>query len=192
MKRINFTNATAQKIYDDYFTRVRRCIKILSADDQLEISMELNSHVYEAIQGGAVQDEIEVLVDTLEKLGPPEEVLRPLIAEKKVAQAGRSFNPKHIVQALFLNMNRGAAYILIALVYLLIISFGSLIVFKLIFPSNTGLFVKDEHFYAFGHTTIIPPGASELLGNSFIFIVILLMGLFYFINTLLFRLMKRK
>ncbi|WP_259065116.1 hypothetical protein HDF24_00660 [Mucilaginibacter sp. X4EP1] len=192
MKRINFTNTTAQKIYDDYFKRVGRCIKILSADDQLEISMELNSHVYEAIQGAAVQDEIAILVDTLEKLGPPEEVLQPLVAEKKVAQAGRSFNPKHIIQALFLNVNRGAAYFLIALGYLLIISFGSLIIFKLISPSHTGLFVKDGHFYAFGHTSIVPPGASELLGNSFIFIVILLMGLFYFINTMLFRLMNRK
>jgi uncharacterized membrane protein len=192
MKRINFINATAQKIYDDYFGRARRCVKILSTDDQLEILMELNSHVYEAIQGAAVQDEIEVLVDTLEKLGPPEEVLLPLIAEKKIAQAGKSFNPKHIIQALFLNINRGAVYSLIALVYLLIISFGSLIVFKLISPSHTGLFVKDGHFYAFGHTSIVPPGASELLGNSFIFIVILLTGLFYFINTMLFRLMKRK
>jgi uncharacterized membrane protein len=191
MKRIIFTKPTSQKIYDDYFKRVSRCIGILSVDDQHEILMELNSHVYEATHTALPENEIDVLVDALEKLGAPEEVLQPAIAYKKAKQATRTFNPKHILQALYLNIFNGIGYFIIALVYLFIIAFGSLVVLKLIYPANTGFFVGAGHFFA-GYTTRLPAGVNELLGNWFIITVILLMILFYFLNTLLFRLLKRK
>jgi hypothetical protein len=192
MKRIIFTNPTAQKIYDDYFNRVNRCVSILSANDQLEMMMELNSHIYEATNAASPANEVEVLVDTLEKLGAPEDVLQPVIAHKKVREATRSFNPKHIVQALYLNISNGAGYFVFAVVYLLIIAFGILIVLKLVSPTHTGLFIKDDHFVAFGFKTDLPSGVTELLGNWFIATVIVLMGAFYFLNTLLFRLLKGK
>src|SRR5260370_13815882 len=155
MKRIIFTKPTAQKIYDDYFKRVSRCIGILSADDQREILMELNSHVYEATHTALTENEIDVLVDALEKLGAPEEVMQPAISYKKAKQATRTFNPKHILQALYLNIFNGVGYFIMALVYLFIIAFGSLIVLKLIYPSHTGLFVGAGHFFA-GYTTRLP------------------------------------
>jgi hypothetical protein len=192
MKRIIFTNPTAQKIYGDYFKRVSRCINILSEDDQREMLMEINSHVYEATHTALPENEIDVLMDTFEKLGAPEEVLQPLVAYKKIQQATRSFNPKHIIQALYLNIFNGIGYFILAMVYLLILALGSLIVIKLISPSHTGLFVKDDHFFVFGYTTNLPAGVNELLGNWFIITVIVLMTLFYFLNTLLFRLLKGK
>ena len=191
MKRIVFTKPTAQKIYDDYFKRVSKCISILSADDQLEMLMELNSHVYEATHTAQPENEIDVLVEALEKLGAPEEVLQPAVADKKAKQATRTFNPKHVMQALYLNIFNGTGYLIMALFYLLIFSFGSLIFLKLIYPSHTGLFAGAGHFFA-GYTTKVPAGAYELLGNWFIITVVILMILFYFLNTLLFRLLKKK
>ena len=71
MKRIIFTNPTAQKLYDDYFARVTRCVSILSPADQQELLMELNSHVYEATHRGIAGNEVDILVDALDKLDYP-------------------------------------------------------------------------------------------------------------------------
>ncbi len=147
MKRITFTNTSAQKIYDDYLKRVERTISILAPADQLEIMMEINSHIYEATRGAQAQNEIELLIDALEKLGAPEEVLQPLVANKKVLQATRSFKPRHIIQALYLNVNNGIGFIVFSIIYLLIVVLGLLIPLKLIFPDRTGLFIRNDHFF---------------------------------------------
>ena len=192
MKRIIFTNPTAQKIYDDYFARVSRGISILPATDQRELLMELNSHVYEATHRGITGNEVDILVDVLDQLGAPEMVLQPAVAYKKVQQAGRSFNPKHILQALYLNIANGAGFFVIGIIYLLILAFGSLAIIKLISPIHTGLFLQNGRLFVFGYTSNLPEGLTELLGNWFIAVVILLMGVFYFLNTLLFRLLKKR
>ncbi len=192
MRRIIFTAPAAQKIYDDYIKRVNRCIRLLSADDQRDTLMEINSHIYEATNTAPAENEVEILVDTLEKLGAPEEVLQPLVAYKKAQQATRTFNPVHIMQAMRLNIANGAAYSILVLFYLLSVSFCILIILKIIYPSHTGLFIKNDKFFAFGFTTELPGGLHELLGQLFIPVVILLMGIFYFLNTLLFRLLKKE
>ncbi|MES2418447.1 MAG: hypothetical protein V4541_09680 [Bacteroidota bacterium] len=192
MKRIIFTNLTAQKIYDDYFARVTRCISILSAADQQELLMELNSHVYEATHRGTLGSEVDVLVDVLDKLGAPEVALQPAVAYKKVQQAGRSFNPKHILQALYLNITNGIGFFVIGFIYLLILAFGLLAIIKVVSPAHTGLFMHNGHWFVFGYTSDLPSNLVELLGNWFIAVVIALMGVFYFLNTLLFRLLKKR
>jgi hypothetical protein len=191
MKRIIFNNATAQKIYDDYFKRVERCIQPLSADDQRDLLMDLNSHIYEATHTAPLQDEVEVLVDTIEKLGPPEETLMPVIAHKKTQQAIRSFNPGHIFQALYLNISNGIGYVILTGLYLLIAAMGILIILKWIYPSHTGLFSYNGHFQAFGFTTSLRAGSSELLGPWFIPTVCAIMIVLYVLNTLVFRLLKK-
>jgi len=192
MKRITFTNTSAQKIYDDYLKRVERTTAILPPADRLEIMMEINSHIYEATQGMPADQEIEQLLDTLEKLGAPEEVLQPLVANKKVLQATRSFRPRHIIQALYLNINNGIGFIIFSLVYLLIVVLGLLIPLKLIYPEKTGLFIRNDHFFGFGYVTELKPGLTELLGSWFIPTVFFFMGVFYFLNTLLFRLLRKE
>lgn len=192
MKRIIFTNTSAQKIYDDYLKRAERVTSILAPADQLEIMMEINSHIYEATHGVLANHEVEQLLDTLEKLGAPEEVLQPLVANKKVVQATKSFRPRHIMQALYLNINNGAGFIIFGVIYLLIIMLGILIPLKLIYPEKTGLFIRNDHFFGFGYVTELKPGLTELLGNWFILVIVFLMGAFYFLNTLLFRLLRKE
>jgi len=192
MKRIIFTTPAAQKIYDDYIKRANRCIRLLSADDQRDTLMEINSHIFEATSGAPAESEITILLDTLEKLGAPEEVLQPLVAYKKTQQATRTFNPVHIIQAMRLNIANGAAYAILAFFYLLSVSFCILIILKIIYPSHTGLFMQNGKLVAFGFTTELRSGLHELLGQLFIPVVILLMGALYFLNTLLFRLLKKE
>lgn len=191
MKRLIFTTPTAQKIYDDYFKRVNRCIAILSAEDKLEIQMELNSHVYEATQTATPQTEVEVLMDALNNLGMPEEVLQPLVASKKSRQAARTFNPKHILQALTLNITNGIGYVVMAFIYVLTFGFVLVAVMKVVSPANTGMFFKSGELLFFGYSPELTAGGKEMLGNFFIPVVLVLAILTYFLNTLLFRLLKR-
>ncbi len=192
MKRLIYKNPTAQKIYDSYFKRVSRCVGTLPPNDRLELEMELNSHVYEATNNIAADKEVEVLIDVLERLGAPEEMLQPVIADKKIKQASRSFNPKHVLQALYLNASSGLGYLTLTLVYVLIVAFGSLIILKLLFAGNTGLFLKNGEFKVFGFTTNVPAGSSEVLGYWFIPVVIMIMLVAYFLNTSLLRLLKKR
>jgi hypothetical protein len=164
---------------------------MLSEDDQRELLMELNSHIYEATHTAAPQNEVEILVDTIEKLGPPEETLQPVVAHKKTQQAIRTFNPGHVTQALYLNISNGIGYVILSCIYLLITAMGILVVLKLIYPSHTGLFTYNGHFLAFGFTTVLRAGNSELLGPWFIPAVFAIMVVLYFLNTFLFRLLKK-
>jgi uncharacterized membrane protein len=192
MKKLVFNSPTAQKIYDDYFKRVQRCISILSAADQQDMLMELNSHVYEGTQSANLQNEVDALMDVLTKLGMPEEVLQPVVAARKARQAARTFNPKHVLQAIILNVSNGIGYTLLGIVYLVIFGFAMITVLKIIFPSNTGLFAKDGHLVQFGYSGAAPAHATELLGIWFIPITAAVVAIAYLLNTMLLRLLRRK
>jgi hypothetical protein len=188
MKRLTFENATAQKIYDDYFKRASKYVNVLSPEDRSDILMELNSHIYEATHHASAGNGIDTLVDVLQNLGDPAEILKPEVAFRKARQAGRSFNPKHIFQALRLNLYNGGMYVVITAFYLFTVAFGLLIIFKLIAPENTGLFLKDGHWFAFGYTSKNTSGLSELLGYWFIPMNVAISMLFYLLATSIFRL----
>jgi uncharacterized membrane protein len=191
MKRLTFENNTAQKIYDDYFKRATKYVNVLSPDDRSDILMELNSHIYEATHQTSAKNEVDTLVDTLESLGDPSEILKPQVAFRKARQAGRSFNPKHIFQALYLNLYNGGAYLLIAALYLLTVSFALLVIIKMIAPEHTGLFLNNGHPFAYGYTSANTSGLSELLGYWFIPMNAAFATLLYLLTTLIFRLRKK-
>ena len=195
MKLIQFKNKTAQKIYDDYISRIKRTTATLNKNDKQEILMELNSHIYESMAKSSDDNEIENLVDTLNKLGSPEEILKPLIAQKKLDQATKSFNPTHILKALVLNISNGIAYIFFAILYLALFGFVFLIVAKISNPENVGLFFKNGDFRLLGTrqpSDLDRLGLTEVLGNWFIPIMISCTIVLYILITLLLRLMSKK
>ena len=51
MKNIEFKNPLSQRIYNDYLKRVKRNLALLSKNDQHEMMMEINSHIYESMEG---------------------------------------------------------------------------------------------------------------------------------------------
>jgi uncharacterized membrane protein len=95
----------------------------LPPKDQQEVLLELNSHIYEGLKHKTQQSEIDRLLDILEKLGEPEEVLKPLVADKKIEQATSTFNPIHLAKALFLNISNGVSYVFLILLYLSLFGF---------------------------------------------------------------------
>jgi uncharacterized membrane protein len=191
MNKINFISGSAQRIYDDYMRRVGKSIAILGEADKTELVMELNSHIYEAMLKGSSGNEVDCLLDVIAGLGVPEEFLKPLVAGKKLDQAVRSFNPKHVFQAISLNLRSGIIYTFFGLLYLFLVSFILLIAAKIIFPANTGLFFSGSSFRAFGFM-MDTDGLTEVLGYWLIPLSIITALFCYTCITLLLRLKRKR
>lgn len=191
MKNIEFKSKASQRVYTDYLQRVERKIAILSKEDKNELLMEINSHIYEGMQQFSDNNEIDNLLTTIEKLGVPEEFLNPIIADKKLNQAIRSFNPKDILQALVLNIKNGIIFSVFGILYLLLSVFVFFIVAKIIFPTKTGLFYLNGKFTNFGFVKNTD-GMTEVLGYWFIPLAIFSAIIFYLLITLLLRFKKKQ
>ena len=194
MKQIAFSSNQAQTLYNSYLKRSKKAVKVLSQQDQTEILMEINSHIYEGIQAEKDANELERLVEVLAQLGEPEEVLKPLVADKKMAQATRTFHPVHVARALALNIRNGLIYFVFSLLYLLLFGGLSLIVAKLINPNEVGLYLEDGSFALLGRVTAENAAAwgyREVLGQGFIPTMLGLMVVFYLLITLMLKLKQK-
>lgn len=177
MKLLDFKNKNEQRIYNNYMDRCNKKLKILSHVDKEECLQEINSYIFEYLASEKGKDEMENLLIILDRLGPPEETLQEYIASKKIEQAIKTFNPKHLIEALLLNISNGFIFILLLILALLFLCFPVLIVLKLINPQEVGLFTGSGNFFI-GQFT----GTSSLkehLGNFFIPAAILFSVLIY-------------
>ncbi|OCB77839.1 hypothetical protein B0A79_21480 [Flavobacterium piscis] len=191
---IKFEQKASQRIYSDYMKRIKKATASLSKISQDDIYMEFNSHIFEAIQHKSQANEIDSLLDIIEKLGAPEEVLKPLDADKKLEQATRTFNPVHVFKALILNFTNGISYVFFFVLYLFLFGFVFLIFAKIVKPSLVGLHMNDS-FSVFvlgimSQEDKIKNHTYEVLGNWFIPAMLLAIVVFYFLITLLLKLKK--
>jgi len=189
-KELTFKDQHAERIYKDYIGRVRNSVKTLNSDNQNETLLEINSHIYEALQASATNEK-ENLSDVLQKLGSPEHFLKELVAEKKLEEAASSFNPLKILKALVLNFGNGFSYIVFFILYVLLAGFIFMIYSKITNPEQTGFFYTDATSWVLGISQNSDQHEKELLGNWFIPVMILLTIFFYVVITLLLRFKKR-
>lgn len=191
IENIKFSQEASKRVYNDYMKRVKKATSSLSKQNQDDIYMEFNSHIFEAIQQKSGINEIDLLLDILEKLGIPEEVLKPFVADKKLEQATKTFNPIHVFKALVLNFTNGISYIIFFILYLFLFGFVFLIGAKIFNPAEVGLYSRDASFFVLGISSEAKQsGVSELLGNWFIPVMLILTVAFYFLITLLLKLKK--
>lgn len=193
MKSINFKHTASQKIYDNYMRRIKRVTSVLSKEDREEVLLEFNSHIFEATQLENKTSEVHILLDVLNKLGDPEEVLKPLIADKKLSQATKSLNPIHIFRALVLNIGNGISYFIFSILYLSLFGFIYAIIQKLINPNDVGLFFRNGSFENLGGYKGITAddGVVEVLGNWFVPVMLICIIVLFIIITLLLRLKQK-
>ena len=191
MKRITFSVKPAQHIYDDYMNRVEKCTSLLAPEDRTEMIMEINSHIHEAISRSGSDNEADALVDVITRLGVPEEFLKPLVANKKLTQAVRTFNPKDLFHAILLNLKNGVIYPVFGLLYLFLFSFVVIIIMKIISPEHTGLFYIGDSFRGVGYLNDTA-GLTEILGYWIIPVAGLTATALYFAVTLLLRFIRRQ
>jgi len=186
-KAIAFKEKSSERIYKDYISRIQKVTKALPEKDQNEILMELNSHIYEDLQQHGGGNEVESLLNVLEKLGRPEEILQPLVADKKMEQATRTFNPVHVIKALVYNVTNGISYFIFLILYVLLLGFVILIGAKFIYPDHVGLFYNPGHVFIYGVSSA-DYHQFEVLGNWFVPVTMLLTVVVYFILTFLLKL----
>lgn len=193
-KEITFRDPNSKRIYLDYIARIQKAVKALNNENQQEVLLEINSHIYESLISDSEtgQEEITRLLDILEKLGQPEVFLKPLVAEKKLDEATRTFNPLQVGKALALNIGNGIAYVIFAILYLMLFSFLFLIVAKLVDPQNVGFFYRPDTVFILGYyrNNGITYTEYEQLGNWFIPLMLVLTIIFYMLITLLLRLKR--
>jgi len=192
---IKFEQKASQRIYNDYMKRIRKATASLSKINQDDVYMEFNSHIFEAIQHKKDKNEIDTLLDIIDKLGIPEEVLKPLIADKKLEQATKTFNPVHVFKALVMNFTNGISYVFFFVLYLFLFGFVFLIFAKILNPSLVGLYMKKDSFSVFVLGIVDPDDqiknqTHEVLGNWFIPVMLLSIVFFYFLITLLLKFKK--
>ncbi|PCH75943.1 MAG: hypothetical protein COB98_07655 [Flavobacteriaceae bacterium] len=187
-KKIEFEDKNAQRVYGNYIKNLRNVLKPILETDKQEVLMEFNSHIYEHLQSNTSKTEIELLLNAIDKLGAPEEVLKPLIADKLLEKATKSFNPIHIFKALFLNITNGISYIIFFVLYLFLGTFIFLIFAKL-FNSNVGMYYREGKFQVIG---LIKDTSDyqEVLGYWFIPLMIFITVILYVLITLLLKLKK--
>lgn len=193
-KEIAFEDKNATRIYKDYLNRVRSAVKALGKENQQEVLLEINSHIYEGMADhSANKEEVEKLLDVLEKLGQPDIFLKPLVAEKKLEEATRSFNPVKIAKALMLNIGNGISYVVFAVFYLFLFGFLFLVIAKIIDPENVGLFYRANDIFVLGHyrnSAGVSYSEYEQLGNWFIPGMLLSAAVLYVALTLLLKLKR--
>lgn len=188
-KEIQFTDRNVQRVYKNYINSVKNATKTLSQSDRNEVLMEFNSHIYESLKNNDNTSELDNLLNAIEKLGAPEEVLKPLIADKLLEKATKSFNPIDVFKALALNIGNGISYIIFAFLYFCLLGFIFLIFAKIKNGDKLGMYVKDGEFQAIGMLSN-STDYQEVLGNWFIPVMLLSTVVLYFFITLLLKLKK--
>lgn len=186
---IQFTNSNAQRVYKNYINSIKNVTKPLSQSDKNEILLEFNSHIYESLQNKGDKTELDTLLNSIDKLGAPEEILKPLIADKLLEKATKSFNPIDVFKALALNITNGISYIIFAILYLCLGGFIFLIFAKIINGDKVGMYAQNGKFQAIGMLSD-STHYQEILGNWFIPVMLMSIVVLYFIITLLLKIKK--
>lgn len=192
-KEIEFTDSNAKRIYKDYILRIQNTTKILDSENREEILMEVNSHIFESFQNDKYEtNDVEKLLNIFEKIGQPEVFLKELVAQKKLEESTKTFNPIKILKALILNLGNGFSYVLFFILYLLLFAFIFLIFAKIFDPEKVGFFYNARDIFVLGKISSSTENYDqyEQLGNLFIPVMIVLTVISFVIITLLLRLKK--
>ncbi len=188
MKPLDFKDRSAKRIYHNYIRRCDKMLNILSAKDKEESLLEINSYIYEYLQDHSSNDELESLLNIIERIGAPEETLKEVIATKKLKQAAQTFQLKHLLQALLLNLSNGVIYVILSILTLLLVAFPIMITLKLIYPADTGYFVGGgQHDFGF----IRGDKGEEVMGSWFIPLMIAGCLLLYVFIILLIKVIEK-
>jgi len=190
-----FTAKNSIKIWNDYFRRIRKNLSLLNQQQKQDLIKELEGHIYESYLESEGGNETEKLLNALERMGDPDEFLKPLLSKELLMKGTKSFSPIAIFKGLYLNIYAGLKAVFLSLVFgvgfLLSVIMAILAVVKLILPERVGLFLFPDGNWSFGIIANIT-GANEILGYwivplCLIFAVALYMLLTYLVKKTFLR-----
>ncbi len=191
-EKLKFENDSTQRVYNNYIKQIEAVIHTLPQEEQLDILMEMNSYIYEGMQKSNEQNELEYLLNIIDNFGDLKIVLKPIIAERKLDQATKTFNPIHVFKALYLNIQNGIFFIFISICYFGLGFLGIATLAKVFFPSQIGMYYKPGEYFVLAG--IPEEGVNEieyeLLGNWYIPVMMIGIVTFYFLITMVLKLEK--
>lgn len=190
-----FSDKLARKIWGQYFRRVRWHSRSLNPRIQEELHLEIQDHLYESFKLEKGDSEAERLLNAIDKIGNPEEFIKPMIAEKLLTEASRTLNPKTIISGLYYNVRTGTKKLFFSLLFGLgyFISFvcGLMVILKILFPETSGLLIHRNGGWALGIIDEVKDIKEDILGFWIIPIgIILAVFIYWGLSRLLKRLSK--
>lgn len=191
-QRINFHHQATQKVYDNYIQQIEKIVETLPEAEQLDILMEMNSHIYEGMRYSSPPNELDDLLHHINNFGNLENMLKPIVAERKLDQATKTFHPTHVFKAMVLNIQNGIFFMLISICYLGLGFLGIAILTKLFSPEDVGMYYKPGEYFVLAGVPrdTVNQAEYELLGDWYISVMILVMFAFYVFITWILRFEK--
>lgn len=186
-EKLTFNDSGTQRVYENYMKRVQKVVETLPHSDKHDVLMEINSHIFEGMQQPTPKSEINHLLDILENLGSPEEVLQPLVVDKKKELAAKPFNPFIAIKNFVFRIPYAIYFMVVCVLYTCLFCSAFLIIGKLLFPNYVGLYYKKGEMAMLG-ATYLSNQPYEMLGNWLIPLMMLSFAIFYLVIKLLERL----
>jgi hypothetical protein len=163
-----FSETVAEKIWNDYFRRVNRCSRALGTGEQKELMLEIQDHLLESFKQETGATEAERLLEAIENIGAPEKFIKPLVADKLLAKASKTFNPKAVLKGLFYYFSVSIRHFLLGILftvgYITSIGMGLMALLKPFFPQHVGLILYENGDFVFGIDVDITGSVGEVLG----------------------------
>ena len=181
-----FNDDVARKIWNNYFKRVDKSTRSIPKAKREELKLEIQGHLLESMEDASTDSDSSKLMDAIDRLGEPEYYIKPMIADKLLLDASKTFNPRNVFMGLFFNLHTSIKRAVLTMV----IAFMTIL--KIIMPGHVGIFLPTNG----GGTTIgllVNPGLhKEILGFWVIPIGVVCTVLLYTGLTRLLRLFIRE
>lgn len=189
---MEFKDKAAGRVFDQYHKQVDRIIRNLTQSDKKEIKMEITSHLYESMAQDPAEQEMDRLLNAIDKLGELNEYLEPIVADKLIEKASASLSPKTLVQAFIHNFGRSVSRTLLfavfGLIYFFVVSLAMAGIAKFFIP-EIGLYIGAGNFVV---GVVEKEGVEEVLGYWITPIAFLLATILYIFSTKILKLLALK
>ena len=193
--KIDFESKVSERIWDNYLNRIQKLLKKIPKDQKEELLLEIKSHLYESIQNDTDGKEEEKVLNAIERMGDPEDFIKPLIADKLLLSASKTMKPNSVFLSLvyksFINIKYAFGALLFSIGYSLSFILIVIAFFKIITPSNIGFYKLGSGKFEFSMFSTAPQ-TEEILGYWIVLIGLLAAVLIYVLLTKLLKLLISK
>lgn len=185
----NLQEKISIRIWENYFKRVNRVLKPAPKKQREEILLELQGHLLESIRNDTSENEADKVLNAIEKLGDPDEFLRPIVADRLFSDASKTLNPKSIILGLgfnfYSNIKRAFVALMFSFGYLLCLVSALMAVLKVFFPKHVGLLRTKTGSILLGFN--LAEANADILGYWIIPISLIISVVLYIILTKSFK-----
>jgi hypothetical protein len=189
---LQLSDKNAKRVYAQFLALIRSKSAVLKKADRDELKAELISHIYESMgPSDGDENELNSLLNAIEKLGNIDYVVNPIIADKMVEYARNSVNPEALMKAYVNNSGSLFRKLIIGItfsLFFILVSFVAIISVVKIFDPKAGVYVGPKIFVLgkVGDSA----QAKEILGYWIIPVAIILAFILYWLFLRLLHLIK--